>query len=48
MATRTTRKMTDEQRKKISDALKNRKLSDKHRENISKGLKDYWNNIPNK
>jgi|GEM_PF-6925698 len=46
MVKRTTRKMSDEQRKKIADALKDRKLSDEHKTNISTGLKNYWNNIP--
>lgn len=46
MATRTTRTMSNEQRKKIADALKDRNLSNEHKSNISKGLKNYWNSIP--
>jgi len=46
MAKRLTRKMNEETKKKISEALKGKKKSDEHRKLISEGLKKYWETIP--
>lgn len=40
------RKLTDETKKKISEALRGRKKSQTHREALSKALKNYWDSIP--
>ena len=43
---RTSRQLSDDTKKKISAALKNRSKSPAHRENISKGMITYWQGIP--
>ena len=45
---RTSRALSDDTKKKISAAMKNRSKSQTHRENISKGMKTYWEGIPDK
>jgi hypothetical protein len=42
---RTTRRMSLDTKKKISDALKGRKKPDDVRKRISKGLKKYWSSV---
>lgn len=36
------KKMSEEQKSKISETLKGRQLTEEHRHNISRGLKKYW------
>lgn len=43
---RMNRKLSDDTKKKISAAMKNRTKSPTHRENISKGMKNYWQSVP--
>lgn len=43
---RTSRKLSDETKQKISASMKNRSKTPTHRQNISKGLKSYWEGIP--
>lgn len=43
---RTTRKLKEETKQKISNALKGRKKTSEHCENLSKALKKYWETIP--
>lgn len=45
---RNCRQMSDDTKKKISAAMKNRSKSPTHRANISKGMKTYWEGIPEK
>ena len=40
------RKLSDDTKKKISDALKDRKLSEEHKKKISKSLTEYWKTVP--
>lgn len=44
---RTSRRVPDDVRAKISQALKNRSKNDSIKEKISKGMKDYWGNREN-
>lgn len=43
---RTTRKMSEETKKKISESMKGKKKTDEHKVAISNGLKKYWETIP--
>lgn len=43
---RTQRKLSEETKKKIGDALRGRSKSPQHREALSIALKDYWATIP--
>lgn len=43
---RFSRKMSDEHKQKISEALKGIKRSDRTRAKQSKAMKDYWASIP--
>lgn len=43
---RTTRKMSEATKQRISAKLKNKTKSPKHKEAISKGMKKYWTTIP--
>lgn len=45
---RNCRQLSDDTKKKISAAMKNRAKSPTHRANISKGMKTYWEGIPEK
>ncbi len=45
---RTSRALSDDTKKKISAAMKNRSKSQTHKANISKGMKTYWEGIPDK
>ena len=40
------RKLTEETKRKISNALQGRKKSPKHREALSESLRKYWESIP--
>jgi hypothetical protein len=42
---RTTRRMSPDTKKKISEALKGRKKDAQTRKAISRGLKRYWSNV---
>ena len=42
------RKLSDETKKKISEALRGRKKSQTHTETLLKALKNYWDAIPYK
>lgn len=43
---RTTRKLSEDTKKKISNSLKGVKKTDEHKKAISEGLKEYWKTIP--
>lgn len=43
---RTTRKMSETTKQRISAKLKGKTKSPKHKEAISKGMKRYWTTIP--
>jgi len=40
------RQLSDETRKKISEAMKGRPKSDRHKAAISRGMLHYWSQIP--
>jgi len=44
--TRKQRKLSEETRKKISNALKGKTKSEEHKNNIGKSMKKYWETIP--
>lgn len=44
---RTSRKMNEATRAKISESLKGRTFSDTHKQAISEAMKAYWQTIPN-
>lgn len=44
---RTSRKLSDKTKQKISAALSGKNKSLKHKEAISKGMESYWATIPN-
>ena len=46
MSKRLTRKMNEETKKKISQAMKGKKKSDEHKKSISESMKKYWETIP--
>lgn len=43
---RTTRKMSEETKKKISESMKGKNKTDEHKVAISNALKKYWETIP--
>ena len=43
---RTTRKLSEETKKRISESMKGKKKTDEHKEAISSALKKYWETIP--
>lgn len=45
---RTTRKLSEETKRKISISLKGKKKSVEHKEAISNALRKYWETIPYK
>lgn len=40
------RKLSEETRKKISNALKGKAKSEEHKINIGKSMKKYWESVP--
>ena len=46
MGKRLTRKMSEETKRKISEAMKGKKKSEEHKAALSASMKEYWKSIP--